>query len=145
MWIQLWYDKGILIKVAGFSILMSKSTLLAAVAFVAFVAPLAALAQVGVGASPTFIPPPTNQTGPITSVGTGIELVQTILGWVATLFWIGAVIAFFYAGFLYLTSAGEPEKVQKASHMVLYGAIAVAVGLMAYGFPALVNNFLLRR
>ncbi len=117
-------------------------------ALIMVVAPLVASAQIGgsgVGASPAFIPPPTNQSGPITSVGTTIDLVQTILGWVATLFWIGAVIAFFYAGFLYLTSAGEPEKVQKASHMVLYGAIAVAVGLMAYGFPALVNNFLLRR
>jgi len=51
----------------------------------------------------------------------------------------------FLSAFGYLTAAGDPEKVKTASHRLLYAVIAVAVGLMAYGIPALVNNFLSRK
>ncbi len=107
------------------------------VALLSIAAPFMALAQ-----TPTIVLPPTGQGGPITGGADVIALVNQVLFWVATLFWIGAVIFIFLAAFGYLTAAGDPEKVKNASHRLLYAVIAVAVGLMAYGIPTLVNNFL---
>ncbi len=101
--------------------------------------PSLALAQT---LSLTPIAPPTGNPGPITSLSGGVDLIQKLLGWVATVFWIAAVACFFYAGYLYLLGGSSEAALEKAKQQLTYGAVAVAVGLMAYGFPALVNNFL---
>lgn len=98
--------------------------------------PLLAAAQLPVPA-----PEPT-VTGPITSGQGAIDLINTFLFWLATIFWIAAAGFIFYAAFLYLTAAGDAEKVKTASHALLYGVIAIAVGLMAYGLPVLVKSVL---
>ncbi len=72
---------------------------------------------------------------------TGVESVLTkVANWMLTILILVAIIFFIYAGFLYLTSAGEEEKVKKAKNSVVYGLIAVAVGLLAKGFIALVQS-----
>lgn len=76
------------------------------------------------------------------SVGAGIDLLGTVLTWISTIFWILAVIFILYAGFLYLTAAGDAEKVKKASTQLLYSVIAVAVALFATVIPTFVRNFL---
>jgi membrane glycosyltransferase len=98
--------------------------------------PFSALAQL-----PTPVSPPTTQ-GPITTTGGIINLFGQILTWVAYIFWIAAAGFVFYAGFLYLTAAGDPEKVKKAGSQLLYAVIAIAIGIMAYGLPVLVQSFL---
>lgn len=118
---------------------MSKSAILAVLGL-SVLFPVLAFAQ-----TPTIVTPPVGQPGPITGGSDVIGLVNQVLFWVATLFWIAAVIFIFIAAFGYLTAAGDPEKVRNASHRLLYAVIAVAVGLMAYGIPTLVNNFLSRR
>lgn len=80
--------------------------------------------------------------GPITSGQGVIDLINQFLFWLATIFWIAAAGFIFYAAFLYLTAAGDAEKVKTASHALLYGVIAIAVGLMAYGLPVLVRAVL---
>lgn len=106
-------------------------------AFVAgVIAPTLAAAQL-----PSPVNPPST-AGPVTSVGGILGLLNTILTWVAYIFWIAAAAFIFYAAFLYLTAAGDPEKVKKASHQFLYAVVAIVVGLMAYGLPLLVQNFL---
>jgi hypothetical protein len=84
-------------------------------------------------------PPP---TAPITSVSGIVNLAGTILTWMARIFWIAAIMAVFYAGFLYLGSSADPERVKKAKTQLLYAVVAMAIGLMAWGLPALVENFL---
>ena len=71
-----------------------------------------------------------------------IKLLKKVLEWAATSFWIFAIIMLFIAAYTYLTAAGEPEKVKKAHKLLLYAVIAIAVGLLAYGIPKLVEDFL---
>ncbi len=86
-----------------------------------------------------------NNQSPINSAKDIIELFKKFLYWIATAFWIWAVIAIIYAGFLYLTAAGDSEKLDKAKKQLLYSVIAVAIGLVAYGVPAIVNSILNRQ
>ncbi len=72
---------------------------------------------------------------------TGIETtLQTIANWMLGILLLLAVIFFIYAGFQYLTSGGEEEKVKKAKDFLVYGLIAVAVGLLAKGLISVVEN-----
>lgn len=61
------------------------------------------------------------------------------------LFWIGisvAVIVILIAGINFITSEGEPEKVNKAQRMILYAVIGIAIMILANGIISLVRNTL---
>ncbi len=79
---------------------------------------------------------------PIDSVDDIISVINQIGVWLATIFWIAAAASVFYAGFIYMTAADDTEKIKKAKKQVLYTIIAVALGIMAYGFPVLVKSIL---
>lgn len=85
---------------------------------------------------------PPGSTGPIQDPRQVIGLLNAILVWVASAFWILAVIFVFYAAYIYLTAGGDPERIKKAHKQLLYAVIAIAVALMAYGMPLLVRNIL---
>jgi hypothetical protein len=93
---------------------------------------------------PTPIPPPSTQP-PIESGQGIIDFLNQVLTWLAYIFWIFAAIFIFWAGFLYLTAAGNDEKIKKANHQLRYAVIAIIVGLFAFGLPRLVLNILQRR
>ena len=71
-----------------------------------------------------------------------INFVNQIATWASFLFWGLAVIFIFYAAFLYLTAAGEEEKIKTANHQLIYAVIAIVVALFAYGMPVFVANIL---
>src|SRR3989344_5329700 len=109
---------------------MKKLTKIASIALLAaFLAvPVLALGQVGT--------PPEIPEGTETDIVGGdsiVELLKKFLGWVGFIF---------YAGFLYLTAAGDPTKVTKAGSQFKYGVIAIIIGLLAYGLPRIVANIL---
>ncbi|TSC81709.1 MAG: hypothetical protein G01um101420_906 [Parcubacteria group bacterium Gr01-1014_20] len=79
---------------------------------------------------------------PIDSVADIISVINQIGVWVGTIFWIAAAMSIFYAGFIYMTAADDTEKVKKAKKQLLYSIIAIALGIMAYGFPVLVRSIL---
>ena len=79
---------------------------------------------------------------PINTATDIINVFNKISVWIATAFWIAAAIAIFYAAYLYLTASDNEEKVKKAHKQLLYSVIAIAVALMAYGFPTLIENIL---
>ncbi len=79
---------------------------------------------------------------PIKSLPDIINVFDKIAFWIATAFWIAAAIAIFYAAYIYLTASDNAEKVTKANKQLLYSVIAIAIGLMAYGFPKLILNIL---
>lgn len=81
-------------------------------------------------------------TPPITTVQGIVDLFNKILFWVSTVFWIAAGIATLYAGFLYMTASGDEQRVTKAKKQLLYAVIAIAIGIIAAGLPALICNFL---
>jgi len=83
------------------------------------------------------------QSGPpIRDVQGIITLANNVSRWVATVFWIVAVIAVFYAAFLFLRGGDDEEKLGKAKKQLWYAVIAIAVGLMAYGFVPLIDSAL---
>lgn len=51
-----------------------------------------------------------------------------------------ATISFLLAGYRYVVSQGNPEQVRVAHKMILYGAIALAVGLVARGLVFFVTD-----
>lgn len=79
---------------------------------------------------------------PIQDVDDIIYLANRISQWVATLFWIAAAAAVFYAGFIYMAAADDTEKVKKAKKQLIYSVVAIAIGLLAYAMPAIVRNVL---
>lgn len=107
--------------------------------------PLLYLAVFGValGANePKFADVPTDPNAPIKTPANITNLVNEILFWFSTIFWIAAVGFVFYAAYLYLTGGGSDEKLKQAKKQLLYAVIAIAVGLMAQGLPALIKAFL---
>ncbi len=46
-----------------------------------------------------------------------------------------AVLMFLVAGFLFLTAQGDSSKVKDARNALVFGAVGVAVGLLAFSIP----------
>ncbi len=63
--------------------------------------------------------------------GTVIKVLMYIAG-------ILAVIMVIYAGFLYVTSAGDSGKVQKAKTALIYAVVGIVVAVLAYAIVAFV-------
>lgn len=76
---------------------------------------------------------PTIQTNAV-NVGT---IINNITSWVSGLLIAVAVLFVIYAAYLYLTSAGDAEKVKSASNYILYAVIATVVALASRGLIAL--------
>ena len=59
------------------------------------------------------------------------------MNWAAGFIAAIAVLFVIYAAYLYLTSAGDPQKVIDASKYILWAIIASVVALSAFGIIAL--------
>lgn len=95
--------------------------------------PLMAAAQ---GGAPSSLP--TIGTTPTGLIG----ILCGLANWMFTFLVVLAVIFVIYAAFKYLTAGGEPENVGKASSMLIYAAVAIAVAILAKGFPLLIGNLM---
>lgn len=61
------------------------------------------------------------------------------------IFWIGMTLApviLIIAGFLYVTSAGDPKKVETAKRMILYALIGLVILLLAKGFVVVLKSII---
>lgn len=71
---------------------------------------------------------------------------QAIVNQVATwVFMIAGVLAFFYlvyAGFIYLTAAGNPDAAKKGQQGIINAIIGLVIIFMAYGIVRIVISFL---
>lgn len=56
------------------------------------------------------------------------RIIKGLLGFVG----ITALLAFVYAGFLFLTSTGNPEQVKKAKDTMIYAVIGITVAMTSY-------------
>jgi len=69
-----------------------------------------------------------------------VGVLGTIVDWIFTLLLVFAVIMVLIAAYNYLFSRGDNEKISKANKMLLYAAVAVAVGLLAQAVVFIVDN-----
>ena len=70
------------------------------------------------------------------------ELIEAIAIFVFRLALIIAPIMLIYAGFLFITSSGEPEKVRKAKNVFVYTLIGLVIVLTAWGLVAVIESVL---
>ena len=70
----------------------------------------------------------TNPLDGVTDFGT---LLTNIAGMIGTLIGALGTIMIIVAAFLYLTSAGSPEKIGKAKTALIYAIIGIAIGISA--------------
>ena len=56
------------------------------------------------------------------------RIVSALLGFVG----IASLVTFVYAGFLFLISSGNPERVKKAKDAMLYAVIGIVVSIASY-------------
>jgi len=70
-------------------------------------------------------------------------VIERVIGWFFNLVvWIG-VIFIIYAGFLYLTSAGDDTKLKAAMNTLVYALVGIGVAILAKGIIYLVTSMLL--
>ena len=80
---------------------------------------------------------PANNTGLNLSGLTG-TIVDAIWGIFAAL----AIIMFIYAGILFLTAQGAPEKIAQARQAALWGVVGVVVIVLAFSIFAIATNLI---
>ena len=78
----------------------------------------------------------------VSSVSHVVLILDRLAGWLFSALTGLAVVFFIFAAFNYLTAAGNPEKASAASQMLLYAALALAVGLVAKGVVFLVRELI---
>lgn len=82
--------------------------------------------------------PPWSPNGPETIA----ELISVLLRFAFNLGLVIAPLMFVIAGILFLTSAGEPEKVKKAKSLFWYTILGLAIVLLARGIYAVIYEIL---
>lgn len=73
--------------------------------------------------------------------GTGSfrQLALTIVNWLLGFLGLIAVVMIIYGGFLYVTAAGNDEKIGKAKKIIMYAIVGIVVILLSF---AIVNTVL---
>lgn len=86
---------------------------------------------------------PTDNPGAISAAtgGTGSfrQLALTIVNWLLSFLGLIAVVMIIYGGFLYVTAAGNDEKINKAKKIIMYAIVGIVVILLSF---AIVNTVL---
>lgn len=77
----------------------------------------------------------------LTDYGSVIDKISTVINWMFGILLTLAVVFFLYAAFLYLTAAGDEEKVKKAKDVIIYVVVAVVVAVLAKGLVLVITNF----
>ena len=87
----------------------------------------------------------TGGTGPNKAPASIKELIS-LIGEIAYLMQIGlyavATVFFVLAAYSFLFSKGEPAEVKKAQDSILYGVIALLIGILAAGVPSIIASVL---
>lgn len=110
---------------------MKTNKILTLIALAVLVLPVSALAVVN--------PVPNTSGGGVNSLD---NLVTTVLSKLWILFAGIAVIMFLFAGIMFLTANGAPEKVATARMAFLWGVVGVVVGIISYSIIFIVGNLI---
>ncbi|MCD6412498.1 hypothetical protein J7K91_02370 [bacterium] len=69
-----------------------------------------------------------------------VDRINAILRWVVTLLIVLSAIFIAMAGFNYVTSGGEEDKISKAKTQLVYGLVGVAIAALAYALPRVIYH-----
>jgi len=68
-----------------------------------------------------------------------IEIIEGIVRWIVTLLVVFSAIYIVMAGFNYVTSGGDEDKINKAKTQLLYGLVGVGIAVLALGLPRVIH------
>jgi len=68
-----------------------------------------------------------------------LDLIKT---WVSEGIFILGILMILYAAFLYMTSAGDDSRIEKAKKTFIYGIVGIIIAMLAYGIWDTVQSFL---
>ena len=71
-------------------------------------------------------------------------VIADIIGWFLGLLGIAVVVIILYAGFLWMTSAGNDESIKKAKNMLSAGVVGLVIILAAYSIARFVVSALIK-
>jgi len=71
-----------------------------------------------------------------------VDVIVNILRFIWPIFVGAAILMFLVAGFVFLTAAGDPNKVKLARDAMIYGVAGFVVGLVAFSLPYIIANTL---
>ena len=74
------------------------------------------------------------------TIGSLDQLIDRLKPFIWSVFGIIALICFLIAGILFLTAAGNPEKVAQARTAFLWGVAGVVVGILAFSIVAIIQT-----
>lgn len=74
-----------------------------------------------------------------------IEVLYNISNFAYTILLVATVIALTWAGFMYITAQGEPEKLNKAKMMVVYSIIGALLATLSRGIVALIQGIITKK
>ena len=77
-----------------------------------------------------------------TTAPTFAQILTNVLNWLLSIFGILALIGFVVSGILYLTSAGDQDRIELAKKSATYAILGVIVGLSALIVIQVVNKML---
>lgn len=83
-------------------------------------------------------------TGGLTPSASGgiVGLLTSLLKWALTILGILGVLGFVVAGILYLTAAGEEDRIKKAKSAMVFSIVGVVVGLAGVIIMNAIQNWL---
>ncbi len=82
------------------------------------------------------------ETSPIDSPQQVVDAIRTVMNWAWTIITIVVVIFLIYAGFLFVTAAGNDEQVSRAKTMIKYALIGIVVMILAGGIMGIMEGLL---
>jgi len=71
-----------------------------------------------------------------------IDLINNIAKWIIEIAIPIAVVVIIYGGFIFLTAAGNPKKVDKGKKILTYAVIGLAIIFIGKGFISLIKSIL---
>jgi len=107
-----------------------------------FLTSLLVIPIVALGDTSQFAGPGEEAPTLLNSGGDLLALIDTIANWIFVILLAIAAIFLIWAGFLYVTSAGNEDGLRKARTMLVNSLIGVAIGLGAKGLVAVIGNLL---
>ena len=77
-----------------------------------------------------------------TTVAGLVKVIERIGGYLSTIIFSLAIIFILVSAFQFLTAAGNPEKITSARQVLIYALVAVAVAVIAWGLPKLIQSII---
>lgn len=77
-----------------------------------------------------------------TTTSNAFEVLYSLINWFAWSIAVLSVAIGLYAGFLYMTSRGEPQKVATAHRVIFYAVVGILVAIIAFSALTIIKDFI---